>query len=79
MNLVVGDIWWMYMNKFFVGFNGLFIIEWDICYIMVIDWWVVVRVGLIYRLFKFLFYYICFKIFLFLDNFIIFVNLEFIL
>lgn len=53
MNLVVGDIWWMYMNKFFVGFNGLFIIEWDICYIMVIDWWVVVRVGLIYRLFKF--------------------------
>lgn len=43
----------MYMNKFFVGFNGLFIIEWDICYIMVMDWWVVVRVGLIYRLFKF--------------------------
>lgn len=76
MNSAVGDIWRMYMNKSLAGFNGLFTIEWDTRHITVMDRWVVVRAGLTYRLSKLQFYYICFKIFLFLDNLITSVNSE---
>lgn len=76
MNSAVGDIWRMYMDKSLAGFNGLFTIEWDTRHITVMDRWVVVRAGLTYRLSKLQFYYICFKIFLFLDNLITSVNSE---